>query len=447
MAELGRKLGLGHAVALIVGTVIGSGVFITLPIVAKVTGSPLLALAAWFVGGLIWIPQILLLAELGTAYPENGFAYLYLKKAGSPLLAFLYVWTVFWTSDTPSISIIALSASSALKVFHPPLGTTWEGKALASLLILALTYLHVRDVKLGGNVQIGLTIAKLSPLVLLIFLGLFLLDPSDLSGAADQGHALRRLVAGVAATTWSYAGFPNILYMAGEIRRPQRTLPVALIGSALGITICYTLIALATTAIVPFGELVAAEGTFANPFGYLPSFASVAAGSLAISAFISMIGAASACIMVQPRIEYAIARDGLWPRPFAAIHPRYETPFFSILAQSGVAVALVLVGGIENLLGYFTLSYLLQNALVYAAIPWLRRRRDYQPSFRSPGWATMIVLSVGTQLYLAYGAFVAYPTAGVLAAAVLIGTGLPAYAFFRRGRRAGGIDPNGTAAG
>ncbi len=438
MPELKRKLGLWHAVAIIVGTVIGSGVFITLPIVARVTGTPALAVVAWLIGGLIWIPQILLLAELGTAYPEEGFAYLYLKKAGSKALAFLYVWTVFWTSDTPSITIIALSASSALKVFYPPLESTWQGKAFAIALIGVLTYVHVRDVKMGGNVQIGLTVAKISPLVLLVLLGLFQIDASDFRPGPAGEHAgglLRLLVAGVAATTWSYAGFPNILYMAGEIERPQRTLPIALIGSAIGVTVAYTLIALATSAIVPYEDLVAAEGTFANPFLYLPFFASIAAGFLAISAFVSMVGATSACIMVQPRIEYAIARDGLWPRAFAAVHDRFETPYVSILAQSGVAVLLVFLGGIENLLGYFTLSYLLQNALVYGAIFWLRRKEDYCPSYRAPVWWLMALLSIAIQLYLAYGTFVAYPAGGVLSAAVLIGTGLPVYAYFRRGQK------------
>lgn len=431
MADLGRKLGLWHAVAIVVGTVIGSGVFVTLPIVAQEAGAPLPAVLAWLVGGLLWVPQVLLLAELGTAYPENGFAYLYLTRAGSRALAFLYVWTVFWTSDTPSISIIALSASSALGTILPGLGAGWQARALASSLIVGLTFVHVRDVRIGGNVQIGLTVAKLLPLVLLVFAGLA--GGGDWNFAGQWGPiSVRPLMAAVAATTWSYAGFPNILYMAGEIARPGRNLPLALIGSVLGVTLAYTLISLATSAIVPFADLAAAQGTFVNPFRYLPVLASVAASFLALSAFVSMVGAASACIMVQPRIQYAIARDGYWPRVFASVHPRFQTPHVSILAQSGLAVVLVLVGGIENLLGYFTLSYLLQNALVYAVVPWLRRRPDYCPAYRAPCWVGLVALSVLTQLYLAYGTFVAYPSAGVLAAAALIGTGLPVYGVYHR---------------
>ena len=394
------------------------------------------AVLAWLIGGIIWIPQILILAEMGTAYPEEGFGYLYLKKAGSKPLAFLYVWTVFWTSDTPSITIIALSASSALKIFYPPLDGTILGKMFAAALIISLTYVHYRDVKQGGNVQIFLTIAKISPLILLVIIGLFYLQSGNLFvmpiHVDPQKGIWTLLVAGVAATTWSYAGFPNILYMAGEIKNASRNLPRALIGSALGITVAYTLIALATSAIVPHEKLVGYVGSFANPFEYLPGFAKFAASFLAIAAFISMIGAASACIMVQPRIEYAIARDGLFFPIFGHIHPRYQTPDYSILLQSGLAIALLFVGNIEGLLGYFTLSYLLQNALVYAALFKLRRNEDYHPTYRAPIWWLMAVLAIVIQFYLAYGTFVVYPAGGALSAAILIASGLPIYYYFNR---------------
>lgn len=409
--------------------------FITLPIVARETGSPLLATLAWLIGGIIWIPQIFILAEMGTAYPEEGFGYLYLKKAGSNGLAFLYVWTVFWTSDTPSITIIALSAASALSIFYPPLDGTLIGKIFAMALIASLTYVHYRDVKKGGNLQILLTIAKLSPLILLIIIGFGYLKSGNLFLSPihvdESKSVITLLVAGVAATTWSYAGFPNILYMAGEIKNPRKNLPLALIGSAIGITIAYSLISLATSAIVPHNELVAVQGSFANPFQYLPVFAKFAAAFLAIAAFISMVGATNACIMVQPRIEYAIARDGLFFKPFAHVHPKYETPDYSILFQSGLAILLLFIGNIEQLLGYFTLSYLLQNALVYASIFKLKKRPDYQPHYRAPAWFLMAILAIVTQLYLAYGTFIAYPAGGVLSAAVIIGSGLPIYFYFK----------------
>lgn len=398
----------------------------------------MLAVLAWLIGGLIWIPQILILAEMGTAYPQEGFGYLYLRKAGSKPLAFLYVWTVFWTSDTPSITIIALSASSALAIFYPSLDGTIIGKLFAAILILSLTAVHYRDVRKGGDLQIFLTIAKLSPLILLIVVGMLYVNSGNLFttpvNVDPEAGLWTLLLAGVAATTWSYAGFPNILYMAGEIKEPQKNLPRALIGSALGIVLAYTLIALATSAIVPHKELLTYDGSFANPFAYLPAFAKIAAGFLAIAAFISMIGATNACIMVQPRIEYAIARDGLFFKPFAHVHPDYHTPDYSILLQSGLAIILLFIGNIEGLLGYFTLSYILQNALVYAAMFRLKKNSDYKPTYKSPAWKLMAILAILTQLFLVYGTYKAFPVGGVIAASVLIASGLPIYFYFNKKR-------------
>ncbi len=441
--HLERKLGLGHALALVVGTVIGSGVFINLPIVARITGSPLMAALAWLLGGVVWIPQILIITEMATAYPEQGFGYLYLQKAGSPALSFLYVWTAFLTSDTPSITIISISAASALSVFWPPLGGPILSRAFAILLILVLTIPHYRDVKQGGNLQVIFTIVKVAPLALLILIGAFYLDSGHLTSTAVASTPARSmaamLLAGMAATVWSYAGFPNLLYMAGEIKNPSRTLPRALIGSVFGVMIAYVLISLSTSTIMPHAALVDAVGSFANPFSYLPAFSGIAAGFLGLAAFISMVGATNACIMVQPRIEYAIARDGGFFPIFARIHPRYRTPHASIVIQSGLAIVLTLIGGIESLLGYFTLSYVLQNALVFGAIFWLRRRRDYHPTYRAPLWPVMAVISILIQLVLAYGTFKAYSVKGVLAAALLMASGLPFYFYFRYLQRKGRI--------
>lgn len=433
---LKRELNIWHVIALILGTVIGSGVFINLPIVARETGSPWLAVIAWFIGGILWLPQLFILAEMATAYPEEGFGYLYLKKVGSPALGFLYVWTVFWTSDTPSITIIALSAVSALSIFWEPLEGTLYTKLFAMLLIAVLTYIHYRSVRKGGGLQIILTIAKLSPLILLCILGVSLFNSEHLFFIPDKAIIANRsiitlLVAGVAGTIWSYAGFTNVLYMAGEMRNPAKIIPRSLLISVGIVTLIYSLIALSTSVFIPYDDLIATSGQFANPFLYLPAFAKIAGAFLAIAAFISMIGCVNALIMVQPRIEYAIARDGLFFKSFGHIHPRYQTPDYSILLQSGLAIVLLFFGGIEGLLGYFTLSYLLQNGLIYGAIFFLRKREDYKPTFRSPAWLPMAIIAIASQLYLIFGTFIAFPAGGVLSAAILIATGLPMYYYFR----------------
>ena len=429
-----RQLSLKHSLAIIIGTVIGSGVFIQLPIVQQATGSPGLAIIAWIVGGLIWLPQLFILAEMGTAYPQQGFGYLYLRKAGSPGLAFIYVWTVFWTSDTPSITILAIAAVAALDVFFPVLSDSYYTKLIASIIIVLLAWVHIKSVSQGGKLQIVLTVVKLLPLLILSVLGFFFLDSSNLfltSTMASDKSIFVLLTAGVAATVWSYAGFPNILYMAGEIKNPGKTLPQALMGSLFVVTVVYVLVAAATGALVPHADLIGISGGFANPFKYLPWFAGIAAGFLAIAAFTSMVGATNACIMVQPRIEYAIARDGLFFPVFGKLHPRFGTPANSILIQSGLAILMIFIGGIEALMGYFTLSYILQNLMVYAVIFWLKKRDDYRPTYKSPAWQLMAVLAIMFQVLLLFGTFAAFPLDGILASLVLILSGLPVYFYFK----------------
>jgi fructoselysine transporter len=379
-----RQLNLLQTSAIIVGSVIGSGVFINLPIVAKHAGTPMMSVLIWALGGICWIPQILILAEMGSAYPDQGGPYAYLVKAGSPFLGFLYTWTAFLTSDTPSLTIIGLSAASALVFFFPYLSDPLYSRLFAGGLVFLIGALQYRSVKVGGNVQVVLTITKVLPLLLIIVIGFFFLGSGNLSpvAAVKSGEGLSKfgmVTAGITATLWAYSGFLNILYMAGEVKNPRKTLPVSLIGSIIFVTVAYTLISLCTGAIVPFDRLVAAEGSFVNPFAYVGFLASHAGAFLAIASFISMVGVLNSLIMTQPRLEYALARDGLFFRQFAHLHPKYLTPDYSIIIQCSIAILLFLLGGIENMLGYFSLSYVIQNTLVYGAIFFLRKRSDYEP--------------------------------------------------------------------
>lgn len=444
-----RQLSLLQTSSLIIGTVIGSGVFLSLPIVARIAGSPGMNILIWFLGGVVWIPQILVLAELSTAYPTQGATYYYLQKAGSPFLAFLYTWTAFLTSDTPTLTIIALAAITALKVFSPLFVDPIVSRLLAGALIGALALLHIRSVKTGGNVQILLTLAKLTPLLSIVVIGLLSLERGELffsaTGSSVSGGGVLAMVnAGIAATVWSYAGFTNILYVGGEIKNPGKTLPVALIGSLLFVMVAYVLIAAGTHGLVPFSDLTAVQDTFINPFVFVGGLASSAGALFAVAVFVNMVGVLSASIMVQPRLEYAIARDGLFFENFGRLHPKYLTPHWSILIQSALAVILFLLGDLENMLGYFTISYLLQNALVYGTIFFLRRQEGYAPSYRAPLWRIMAALAIAAQIWIGGWTFWAYPSGGILACLGLIATGFPVYRYFYLKRRSTGITPEGT---
>ena len=443
-----RQLSLVQTFAIIVGTVIGSGVFISLPIVGTIAGTPGMSVVIWLLGGIVWIPQVLILAEMGTAYPIQGGAYNYLHRAGSPFLGFLYTWTAFLTSDTPTLTIVSLSAVSALTIFSVILEDPVVARIIAGALIALVAYVHWRSVRGGGNTQVLLTVAKLAPLLLIVVFGLLSWTPEALSfSVAPTGGEQRPfwnvIVAGVSSTLWSYAGFTNILYMAGEVKNPARSLPVALIGSLAFVMVSYTLIAAATGAIVPFGDILGAKGSFVNPFAYLPGFEASAGTIFALAAATSMVGVLSACMMSQPRLEYAMARDGLFFPVFGHLHPVHLTPDYSIIIQAGLAILMLLLSNIENLLGYFTLSYALQNAMVYGALFFLRRRTDYAPTYRAPFGLTMAAIALAIQAAVAVGTLLAYPAGGAIACLGLILTGFPIYHYYYRKRGSRPTDPAG----
>jgi len=435
-----RQLGFIQTSSIIIGQVIGSGIFINIPIVAAIAGNVWVAVFIWFLGGLLWLPQIFILAEMGTAYPEQGGPYHFINKAGSPFLAFIYTWTAFLTSDTPTLTIIGLLAADALSHFFPLLGLGIYAKMFAAFLIVLFTVLQYRSVKSGGNIQVVLTFAKLFPLLVVIIIGLFFIGDGNLYvkslflTSENNPITLKMITAGVAATIWAYAGFLNILYTSGEVKNPVTTLPKALIGSVLFVMTSYVLISIFTSAIVPFQDLISVEaGKFINPFKYVTGISGIAGGIFAVSVFVSMLGVMNSSIITQPRLEYAMAKDGLFFKQFAKLHPKYLTPSFSIVFQSAFAIIL-LFGELSDLLGYFTLSYVLQNTLVYGSIFWLRKRDDYNPKYKSPVWKIMGAISIILQLYLAYGAFLAYPLGGLVACLSLIFTGLPLYLYFKKGK-------------
>jgi fructoselysine transporter len=433
-----RQLNLTQTSSIIIGQVIGSGIFINIPIVAAIAGNSWIAVLIWFLGGLVWLPQIFILAEMGTAYPNQGGPYHFIHKAGSPFLAFIYTWTAFLTSDTPTLTIIGLLAADALSFFYPSLGLGIYAKIFAAVLIAIFTFIQYRSVKTGGNIQVVLTFAKLFPLLAVIVIGFFFIGDGNLYIESlfktNEGEpiSLTMITAGVAATIWAYAGFLNILYTSGEVKDPTKNLPRALIGSVLFVMVAYVLISMFTNAIVPFQDLISIEeGKFINPFQYIEGFSGIAGGVFAIAVFVSMLGVMNSSVITQPRLEYAMAKDGLFFKRFATLHPKFLTPSFSIVFQSVFAVIL-LFGNLNDLLGYFTLSYVLQNTLVYASIFWLHKKKDYKPKYKSPAWKIMGGTSVLVQLYLAYGAFLAFPLGGLLACLSLIFTGWPLYYYFKK---------------
>ncbi|MBT2618426.1 MULTISPECIES: amino acid permease [unclassified Bacillus (in: firmicutes)] len=428
---LTRKLGFWSALAIAVGTTIGSGIFVSSGDVARAAGTPSISILAWIIGGVIAIPQVMVLAELSTAYPQNGSGYVYLNKAGWRPLAFLYGWATFWALDPPSISIMALAIVSYLATFFPFFSGV-AGKLLGIAIILLITSIHYRSVKEGGLFQVIITGIKIIPFLIVIVLGIMYMNPDNFGYAPGPGAQNSSLIGGVSATTWAYTGMAAICFMAGEFKNPGKILPRALISSVFIVLALYTLLAVCVIGLMPFEELISSNAAVSEAVKYIPGLSDIASSFVAITAIIVILGSLSSCIMFQPRLEYAMAKDGLFFQRFARVHPKYETPSFSIIVQVTYACILVCFSNLTVLLGYFTLIQLVINIMDFAAVYKCRKRDDYNPIYRMPMWRLTTVLAILGASWLAWGTFTWAPIQGVIAALIVIATGLPVYYYWEK---------------
>ncbi|AMM92646.1 fructoselysine transporter [Peribacillus simplex] len=428
---LTRKLGFWSALAIAVGTTIGSGIFVSSGDVAKAAGTPSISILAWIIGGVIAIPQVMVLAELSTAYPQNGSGYVYLNKAGWRPLAFLYGWATFWALDPPSISIMALAIVSYLATFFPFFSGV-AGKLLGIAIILLITSIHYRSVKEGGLFQVIITAIKIIPFLIVIVLGIMYMNPDNFAYTPGPGAQKSSLIGGVSATTWAYTGMAAICFMAGEFKNPGKILPRALISSVFIVLALYTLLAVCVIGLMPFDELINSNAAVSEAVKYIPGLSDIASSFVAITAIIVILGSLSSCIMFQPRLEYAMAKDGLFFQRFARVHPKYETPSFSIIVQVTYACILVCFSNLTVLLGYFTLIQLVINIMDFAAVYKCRKRDDYNPIYRMPMWRLTTFLAILGASWLAWGTFTWAPIQGVIAALIVIVTGLPVYYYWER---------------
>ena len=434
--ELGRKLGLWAVVALGVGTTVGSGIFSSLSEVANASGSMLFLFLAFIIGGLLQIPANFCYSELASAYPEDGGQYVYFREAGSKALAFLCGWVSILATDPPSISIMALAIVNHLAFFVPM--SNLMLKIAAVIFVLVFMFLHLRSVEGGGAFQTVITAFKIIPFALIIGIGLFnlnsslLLSNTPLAGAAAP-LGLTALIAGVAGTTWSYDGMAAACYMSGEIKDPHKNMPRGLILTAIVVLVLYGGLTFVASGLLTIDELAASEAPIALMASKLPGIGNFASVAVAIMAIIVVLGSLSSCILFQPRIEYAMAKDGLFFKEFGLVHPKWETPYFSILVQCALGIILIFATDLAGLLGYFTMIALVKNALTFGTIFVLRRKGEaggYKPTYKCPGGLIMPIIAIFMTCTLIYGEITYAPIPSLICAVITIVTGLPAYKYF-----------------
>jgi basic amino acid/polyamine antiporter, APA family len=429
--DLARQLGFLDAVSIVVGVVIGAGIFLVPSLVARTLPSASAIFAVWICAGALSFLGGLATAELGAMIPATGGQYVFIREAYGPLPAFLCGWSSFLISQ--SAAIAWLGVSFAIYLSHFVTLTPAVQKLVGLGLIATLAAVNYRGVMLGASVQKLFTLAKVIGLAILI-LSAFLVTRSA-GAASGPAFQFRWSDFGVAmiACLMTYDGWAAVGSVAGEIRNPQQNILRSL---AVGIGVCILVYVTANAAFVhTLG--VAALSASERPGAEVASrtMGTLGANLVTIVILLSIIGAVNGWLLTQPRVYFAQARDGLFFRKFGEVHPQFRTPGFAVLMQFGWSSVLLLTGSFEVLINYAMFSIWTFYALTTAAVIVLRRTQPERPRpYRMWGYPVTPVLFVATATWFLANMLMERPGPSLTAAAIMA-AGVPVYFIWTRQRQ------------
>ncbi|MDE3054338.1 MAG: amino acid permease [Gemmatimonadota bacterium] len=439
---LPRLLGFWSAVAVLVGSTIGSGIFRSPAGIADRLPGPLALSAVWVTGGLFALCGALTLAEVASAFPETGGVYVFIREAFGRMPAFLFGWSELTVIRAASLGAIAITfAEYAIRVagFNPTIAP-YDAYAhyLAALGIALLGAVNIVGVRWSSLLLNVTTLAKFGGLLFIIVFALAIglphtggyftpVNPPGSFTVSAFGLAL-------VSTLWAYDGWADLSFVSGEVRDPQRNIPRALVTGTLAVIAIYLLANIAYLAVMPVDQvrhspLVAAD--VAQRVLGQPGVALVG-----ITVMLSTFGTLTGSLLTAPRIFFAMADDRLFFRGVASVHPRFRTPWVAIGLSSALGIAFVLLRTFEQLADTFVTAIVPFYALGVASVFLLRRRAGYRPPFRVPGYPVVPALFVLSTVYLLVNALWSpdsrWATAAVLGVVV---AGIPVY-YATVGRRA-----------
>ena len=433
---LERTLGLRDLGLIVVGAVIGSGIFIVPATVLRHAGGDApLAIGIWAFGGILSLLGALTYGELGALRPEAGGIYVFLREGFGPLPAFLYGWTLFFVIASGAIATLATAFTAYLGELVPlsPLA----GRIGALLMIAAVTAVNVAGTRGSASVQTWTTLFKVAALLVMSAALLAAGDPARLSargGAGDFSAAVVLTGAGAAmiGVLWAYEGWQYTTSLAGEIVRPQRTFPLGLAFGTAVLVFVYSFANIGYIAALGAGEAALSPSVAATAVGV--TFGPGAGRLVAVAILVSIVSAANAVVLTTPRVFYAMARDGVFFRGLAEIHPSFGTPALAIVATSLWAAVLAATGTFEQLLTYVVFTGWLFYALGAATL-FVYRRRDPDAArpFRVPGYPITPALFVLAAAAIVVNAVFTQTTRALIGIAVVL-TGVPAYNLWRSRR-------------
>jgi basic amino acid/polyamine antiporter, APA family len=468
-ANFKRTLGLYTAISLVIGTVIGSGIFMRPAEMASLLGSPLLILGVWVIGGLLSLFVAMVVAEVGAMLPETGGQYFFMRKMYGDFWAYLYGWANFSVINTAGTAGIAFICSQYVEYFFklPRFSATVEQsvklhlpfigdilplenmgvKCLTILLLVVLTIISYRSTKNGGIIQVVFTAAKILAIVLLIG-GLFFYKDGGLKNVATSSNVIKpvgfalfaAIIAACNGALQAYDGWGTMVNVAGEIKNPQKNIPKSLFIGLLSCIAIYITITIAMMYVLPVDEM--AKSSLVASDAAAKAFGNIGGGIIAFLICLSVLGVTNASILAPPRMTFAMAQEGKFFAFAGKIHPKHNTPGNAMLLHLGWMIVMVFSGSFYILADMYIFVTWLFNLMLVAGVFVLRKKMpDAERPYKVWGYPIVPIVSLlCTTLYLCvtlYNDIAAYNSGKTnlinsVFGIALTAIGIPFYFYFKK---------------
>ena len=449
--RLPRSLGLLSAIAVLVGSTIGSGIFRTPAGIAQKVPDPMLMLLVWVLGGMLALAGALTFAELAGMFPRSGGVFVYLRESFGKLPAFLFGWTELVVIRASALGAISTVFAEYLlrSLGYDPRAAPYDNWVhyIAAAAIALTAVFNYTGVKWSAILLNLTTVAKYGALIILVLLA-FLIGEGSAANYTAAGGAVESGLFGLALVSvlWAYDGWADVSFVGGEVKDPERNLPRALVLGTVAVVAIYLLANLAYLYLMPIQQVAASPLVAADAAQNI--FGNFGVGLVAVVVMISTFGTLLGSMMTGPRIIYAMADDGLFFRGIAQVHPRFKTPARSIALIAVLAAIFVMIRGFEDLADTFVLAIWPFYAAAAVGVILLRRRRPETPRPVRVLWYPLppllfvasAIMILGNSLMpaadnpLVHLGPLAVPRNPALAFGVIL-LGLPAYWIWQRTRR------------